>query len=340
LAADDDVSPWDWSATLRGGGGYKDNLLLSDLFKESSAFSFVDVDAFLFRAPVNGWEFTGFVSGEDRRYWQSDIMPKEQFLLVSAELKKSFAERWKAGVNAQYFYDYQIFDASVTEGLPFRVRASLNRFSTSPSLQYDLHHNRRLEFSFTLLRQEYQKPLDDSWELGPRLLFAQKYGVGSEFSASLQWRHRTYDERASPGSQFKSLTFDVPEFELGISHYWDEAKHWRSRGRLGFEVNEDNGDGFFDYRRYKISNELGFTQGGFEGMLQAKFLHYEYTHQIATNGRARRRSELDFGARAKEQVFKGISLFAEFEHEWVLATDTDERYHATTIWGGIEWEVK
>src|SRR5688572_1355789 len=31
-------SPWDWSATVRGGLGYKDNILLSDFFKESSVF--------------------------------------------------------------------------------------------------------------------------------------------------------------------------------------------------------------------------------------------------------------------------------------------------------------
>ena len=48
---------------------------------------------------------------------------------------------------------------------------------------------------------------------------------------------------------------------------------------MGIELNEDNGSGFYDYRRWKISKELSFTQGGFEGMLQAKFLHYEYQSQ-------------------------------------------------------------
>src|SRR5438067_556355 len=58
-------SPWDWSATLRSGVGYKDNVLLSDLFKESSIFTFNDAEAFLFRIPENGWEFTGVFTAED-----------------------------------------------------------------------------------------------------------------------------------------------------------------------------------------------------------------------------------------------------------------------------------
>src|SRR5688572_21516052 len=33
---EEENSPWDWSATVRGGAGYKDNIFLSDFFKESS----------------------------------------------------------------------------------------------------------------------------------------------------------------------------------------------------------------------------------------------------------------------------------------------------------------
>jgi hypothetical protein len=342
-AAEETVSPWDWSATLRTGVGYKDNILLSDFFKESSVFTFTDAEAFLFRVPTDGWEFTGIFTGEDRRYWQSESVDKEQLFLTSAEAKKAFAEKWKAGFGLQYFYNNQVFDASVAEGLPFRVRAKLHRFSGGPSLQYDISKKQRLEFTFALIRQEFEAPLDDSWEFGPKLLYALKYGgVGSEFTASLQWRHRAYDHRSAPGYDGKTLTFEIPEFELGVKHYWDHDKHWKSRVRAGIEINQDNGVGVydFDYRRWKISHELDFTDGGFEGILQAKFLHYEYQHQTIENVGARRRTELVFGGRARKEIVKHFSLFAEMEHEWVMATDFEERYHATTVWGGVEWEVK
>jgi len=262
--------------------------------------------------------------------------------LTSADVKKAFGERWKVGLGAQYFYNDQVFDASVSEGLPLRIRAKLHRGAGGPSVQYDLGNGRRLEFGFLTARLEFEQPLDDSWEFGPKLMFAQKYGeLGSEMTAMVQWRHRGYDVREAPGRPGKSLTFQIPELELGIRHYWDAEKQWRSRGRIGIEFNEDNGSGFYNYHRWKISKELSFTQGGFEGMLQAKFLHYDYELQkVPPDNRGRRRTELVLGARARKGIMKSLSVFGEIEYERVLATDFEERYHATTVWGGIEWEVK
>jgi hypothetical protein len=343
-ALQEPVSPWDWSATLRGGVGYKDNILLSDFFKESSIFTFTEADFFFFRVPTDdAWEFTGVLSGQDRRFWQSDTVEKEQFLLTSADVKKGFGESWKVGLGLQYFYNDQIFDASVAEGLPFRVRAKLHRISGGPSVQYKISDTQRLEWNFNVIRQEFGEPLDDSWEFGPKILFGQKYGDrGSEFTTSVQFRHRSYDTRSAPGEDGKSLAFEIPELEVGVKHYWDADKEWMSRVRAGLEINRDNGHGAFDfdYRRWKISKEVDFTRGGFEGMLQAKFLYYEYLHQTIENAGPRRRTELVFSGRARKEIMKRVFLFGEAEHEWVMATDFEERYHATTVWGGIEWEVK
>jgi hypothetical protein len=338
----DEPSPWDWSATLRGGLGYKDNILLSDFFKESSIFTITDAEAFLFRVPTDGWEFTGVFTAEDRRYWQSDSVNKEQLFLVSSDVKKALGDDWKVGLAAQYFYNDQVFDASVSEGLPLRIRAKLHRASAGPSVQYDLGNGGRLEGSFTVGRMNFGQPLDDSWEIGPKILYAQKFGErGSEFTTMIQWRHRSYDTREAPGEPGKSLNFDIPELELGIRHHWDAAKHWRSRARIGVELNEDNGSGFYDYRRWKFSKDLSFTQGGFEGMLQAKVLHYDYAEQtIPPENKPRQRTELVLGARARQKIMKRLNAFMEVEHERVLATDIEERYHATTVWGGIEWELK
>ncbi len=333
-------SPWDWSATLNAGAGYKDNILLSDFNQESSIFTFTSADVFLLRVPIDGWEFAGILNGEDRRYWQSSSVDKEQLFLTSLDVKKAFAERWKGGLNLQYFYNDQVFDASVIEGLPFRVQAKLHRFLGAPTLQLELPEKRRIEAAFTIIRQNFELPLDDSWEIGPKLLFGQKYGYGSDLTFTAQWKSRTYDTRVAPGTADASLQFTLPEIELGVRHVWDAEKHWRSRARAGLEWNTDNGSGFYDYRKWRISNELSFTQEKFEAMLQAKFLHYEYTVQTAPNGRARRRTELLFGGRVREKVLKHLAVFVEAEHEWVLATDISDRYHATTVWGGVEWEIK
>ena len=76
-------------------------------------------------------------------------------------------------------------------------------------------------------------------------------------------------------------------------------------------------------------------------MLQAKVLHYDYAEQtVPPDDKSRQRTELILGGRARQTIMKRLNLFVEVEYEHVLATDFEERYHATTVWGGIEWEVK
>src|SRR5687768_15379648 len=74
---EEEISPWETSITLRGGGGYKNNILLSDFNREESAFTLASVDFFIYHAPENQWEFSEFFTIEDRRYWQSEEVDKE-----------------------------------------------------------------------------------------------------------------------------------------------------------------------------------------------------------------------------------------------------------------------
>jgi hypothetical protein len=339
-AESDEVSPWDVTFTLKEAVGNKDNLLLSDFNKESSLFTQTTGDLFIYRVPIDGWEFAGFSSIEDRRYWQSSTVDKEQLFMASADLKRSIGEAWKAGLNFQYFYNDQMFDASVLEGVPLRIQARMHRFSGGPTVQWNLPGKRRLELSGVLVRQNFEQPLDDSWEGGPKLLFGQKFGIASDFTASVQWRKRMYDTRSAPGPGVESLRFDQKELEFGLKHTWDEAKHWKSRFRAGVEFNEDNGSGFFDYRKWRLSKEVTFTTGKFEATLQAKWLHYEYATQTGFDGTVRRRSELVLGGRVEYGIIERLKAFAELEHEWVMATDPIDRYHATTIMVGVDWQVK
>jgi hypothetical protein len=337
-------SPWDFSGTIRAGGGYKDNILLDKAHSEESPFTFAGADLFLIRAPVDNWEFNSIISADDRRYWKNQTVDKEQLFFGSLGGKVRFFDLWKAGLTTQYFYNDQVFDASVTEQLPIRVRAQSHRFMGTPLLELDLPGKRRFELTFPIARQEFEDFLDSSWELGPKLLFAQKYGSGSELTLSAQLRYRNYDKRGAPDEfgvgTSKSLTFEEDEFEIGLRHVWDAQKHWKSRLRLGLELNHDNGSGYFDYRKHRISKELSFTKGGFEGTLQCKFLHYEYLRQQAfSEPTARRRTELDFSLRLQQAISKRFNLFVESEYERVLATDSIERYHALTVWGGIEWNL-
>lgn len=335
----EEISPWDLSTTAKGGLGYKDNVLLSDFNKESSFFTFLEGELFLYRVPVDGWEFSGLLSAEDRRYWQSSTVDKEQLFIASMDLKRSIGERWKAGTTAQYIYNDQMFDASVTEGIPVRVQSKMHRIAVTPEVNFEFAGNRRVEVSALGARQLFEQPLDDYWEAGSQVLFAQKYGHGSEVGVSFIWGNRGYDTREQPGG-VGSLHFIQKEVEVGVRHYWDAEKVWYSRGRTGFEANTDNGDGFYDYHKWRLSHDLTFTRGRFEGMLLSKLLYYEYASQTVASGDARYRTEITLGVRLRQGITKSLSVFADYEYERVWGNEVTDRYVANTIMGGLEWEIK
>ena len=337
---EEEISPWEFDFTLKEAGGYKNNVLLSDFNKESSAYNQTSLEFFAYHLPLNDWEFSGFAMLDDRRYWESESIDKEIVGLISGDLKRVIGERWKVGGNLQYFYNDQVYDASILEGIPARVRAKGHQITGGPAVKLELPGKRRLEFNGVIGRQEFAAPLDDQWEFGPKFLFGQRFGRGSDLTVTLRWRDRAYDKRAAPGNPGKSLHFDQKESEVSLRHYWDEAKVWNTRTRAGVEYNEDNGNGFFDYWRVKFSQEAGFTKGGFLGTLQAKVLHYDYLNQRGLDGTGRARSEVTFSARAEQQIIKRLKIFAEYEHEWIVAEDRTDRYRTTTFMAGLEWEIK
>src|SRR5687767_14330905 len=61
-------SIWEKSLNLRGGFGYKDNLLLSRTNREESSLILSGIDLSLYRLPLDGKQFTLFVTGEDTRF--------------------------------------------------------------------------------------------------------------------------------------------------------------------------------------------------------------------------------------------------------------------------------
>lgn len=340
--AAEDIPAWDLSANLKAGAGYKSNVALSNINRESSAFTGVDLDTFLFRAPIHDpWEVNLLVTGEDRRFWQSDTVEKEQMFLTSLDVKRELAERWKLGLNALYLYYDQVFDASVTEGLPLRIQAQYHKLSLGPTARLDLGNKRRLEFRSNGSRNLFDPPLDDYWQADNRILFGQGFGKRSEITFSVELSFRDYDSRRhSTIANGDTLKYRIIDGDVTLRHYWDEQEHWRSRLRAGFGYNDDNGNGFYNYQKWRLGHELSFASGKFEAIMDAKLLHYRYARDVFSGGDRLRRTEVVASVRFEQALTKKLKAFAEITQEWALSSDPFERYKATTAWGGLDWQIR
>lgn len=346
LAAENPLALWDKSINLRGALGYKDNVLLSPAQEQPSAFWLTAFDFMLLRASLDPADatFTFFVSGEDRRYLASIDVEKEQQLLTQTKWEKPFLTDWKGGGLVQYVYADQVFDASATEELLETLPIKSHNFQAAPLLTRELPGHSELQLRFNLERQYFNEPLDDYWEIGPQATFRKIYGHKSEWLVGYTWDHRSYDERHQFGLDAQSidgtsLRFEQHEFETSITHAWDQARHWRSRLRVLFELNDDNGPGYYDYRRHRWSKRIGYYGDDWEVTAEGRILYYDYLRQpVSPGGEVRQVWEYVLAMRAEKLLWKKIRGFAESEHERVHSNYRLEEYTVNTILGGVDWE--
>jgi len=296
------------------------------------------------RLPTDGAQVVFFLNGEDIRYLAGGPVDKEQSLIAVLQVKKNLAENWSVGLESQYIYQDQVVDASTTETNQ-TVLAQGNSFTARPTIRRDFSKNTWLELGLGINRQYFKAPLDDYWEGGPKLTLGHEYGNRSEWALSYDLSRRAYDNREQltkdgiPIAQ-SSLEFDRHEFDLAVRNNWDRKRQWRTTTKLGVELNEDNGSGYFDYKRYYVAQQLRFQTSKWELQGRIKFSYYDYTIQTVsnTNTALRNRTDVILNLRGDRQLTKAIKLYGAFEHERVISNRSIDQYRVNVVSGGVDWE--
>jgi hypothetical protein len=247
-------------------------------------------------------------------------------------------------------YIDQVFDASATEQLLVTLPVKSHNYQVAPAIGRNLPWNSKLELKFVAERQHFNQPLDDYTELGPQLTYTKSYGHKSEATASYTYDRRLYDTREELDLDFTpvegtSLSYQQHEFELGVNHSWDEERHWRSRARFLFELNDDSGTGFYDYKRYRLSKRIGYYGKDWLATLEGRILHYDYDVQpVFDEGlggpgdEVRANWEYIVAVHGEKNVWRKLSVFGDLEYEIVNSNYASEEYNVTTVMAGVDWE--
>lgn len=341
-----EVSLWDVSVNLRAAAGYKDNVMLSRFGAEASPVFMSGADLLVFRVPTGGAELSFMFSGDDTRFVSAQGADKEQTFFALAELKRQCANGWGGGFGLQYFYMDQVLDASTLDYGAGSIQARGHGLVLDPSVRRKLSAADTLELEFPINRFYYAWPLDDYWEGGPKLALKHGYGWRSEIGVSYEVARRPYDNRWQANAAGvllpdTGLEFLLQRAEAAWRHHWDANRRWRSTAKLGVEINEDNGSGYFDYKRYFVSQQLRFRAGGWELRAQGSLRFYDYALQTvsATDPAKRNKMLVIAGFRAERSLAKKLKLFAEFEHESSLANVTYDAYRVNLVYAGVDWEL-
>ena len=339
------LSLWDAVFTLRSSGGYKDNVALSATRPSGSALLRNQAEAIVFRLPVEGLEFNAFVSGEDTRYLASNVVDVEQNALAHAQLKKSWGELWSAGLAGQYFYQNQVVDLSTSFGTPTVLAVESHTYSARLALRRQFAGRWWWELEPTLTRQDFNSPLDDYWEGGPRLAVGREYGRKSELAVSYELNHRPYDHReqvnraavALPGSE---LAFTQHRVQLIWKHHWDEQRHWRTTAKLGYESSQDNGPGYYDFRKWQVSQQVRWAAAPWEVSFTGRFADYRYPRQPVAPGalRATERTDFQLNLQIERVLTKRVKWFLDYDFERSLANQPATGYAVNAVHSGFSLE--
>lgn len=339
-----EFSPWDAVFTLQSGAGWKDNVALSALRREGSPLLRQLAEAIVFRVPVDGLEFNAYVSAEDTRYLARTVVDKEQHLLAHAQLKKAWNADWSASLTGQYLYQNQVLDLSTSLATPTVLAVEGHLYAARVAVRRRFAEQWWAELEPSLARQDFNSPLDDYWEGGPKLSVGRALG-GGELSFSYELSHRVHDRReqldragvALPGSE---LAFTQHRAQLAWKRDWDAARRWRTTTRLGHDFSHDNGPGFFDFRAWRVSQQVRWVAAPWDVGLAGRFAAFRYPFQPVgpADPRALERTTFAFNVHAERALTKRVKWFADFDFERLLANQAATGYLVRVVHSGFAVE--
>ena len=339
-------APWDFSSNIRFGGGYKENVTMSAFSDESSEFSIAGIDFFGVRLPMDdgGFELAIFGAFDDRRYFDAPSVEFEQSALLNTSLEKSLGNSWDMKIDVRYIYIDEMFDASLTEDDIGTVQVVGSQISLEPTFRKNFIGNIWVELKPEISRQYFADPLDDYLEKGGRVSAGIDYGFRSKFSIYKAKVRRAYDTRSQrdevgfyvPDSD---LIYDRPERGLDWIHYLNSDRSVRMRTRFSIMENEDNGPGYFGFRRERLLHNWRFQFSKFRFSATLRKALYNYDFQRSANCKSlRERTDRSVEVSLNYVYSTNLSIKLEFDQEKIQSNVPQDEYRYRIYSIGLDWE--
>lgn len=338
-------SVWTTGGSLRAGGGYRDNVLLSSLNPVAAGFVAAGGDFMLNRLPTDGTEVSVFATGDYTYFVDEPAADPEALILAQGEVKRDLGRAWTAGLRGQYVFINQVFDVSATEADLTVVTARGHLISVGPSLARELGRGWTATAAVDGSRQIFDEPLDNYWEVIPAGTVVREFGRRAEAALTYRYDRRWYDDRppldADGASLPGKLQFESHEVELRPRVFLDAARRWSAQLRLGALVNRDNGGGYFDYVRYSAAVQLKYRTADWTVRAEVRWRGYDYDVQRASAADPELRTKTDFGftLRGERRLARKWTVFAQYERESSDDTLPTSEYEANTVLAGLEREL-
>lgn len=336
---------WYDDYVLRSGFGYKDNLLLSSAARaRGSAFWSAGADVMFYRLPSAGWQFHLLASFDHSRYFDEHAgVEGEQSGAVITQGSLNLGQDWKMSLGVNYLYQDQVLDTTVTQTNQTIGKILGHYLAERVQMRKDFKPC-WFEAEVSLARQWLAAPLDDYWQPSARLSLGRSSGRGSTISLSYRPAWTIFDQRAQadasgysvPGAKLRFFTHTA---ECAWPSVWDAPGRWQSEAKAGVDFNEDNGAGYFDYRRYRVSGKLRYRAKTWELAGSVRFDLYDFPVQTVSleDSSLREKQTLTLQLRAQKSLGKSFKVFANYSHERSFSNTDYDHYQANAVSAGVEF---
>ena len=333
---------WNWSTTLHGGFGYKDNVLLSHTNQQGSSFWMSGAEVIVFRLPTHGWQFNFFADLSDSRFFDSPNVDNEQIAVAAGQISKDFGHGWKSTLGLNYLFQNQVFDFSDAYTNQTSVGQIVGHTLTPRWSVRKTFDKFWVEGELNSTRQWLAAPLDSYWQFGPRVAVGYAWKTGSELALSYQYARVDYDHReqvnqAGAVVTNSSLALNNHGVELSLTHTWDERRHWQSVTSAGFETSRDNGAGFYNYDGYRLTQRVRYRDDKWEITAQTRLNHFEFQTQTVTptDLSLRHKTMVNVTFRAERKLTKHLLAHASYNWDRSISNLEFDDYEANTVMGGL-----
>ena len=335
---------WERGGEIRFGLGYKDNPTLRARHPQGSPLWYSELEGYLYRLPINRWSTSLSLYGEDTRYFDSQTTDYESFVYGDWMNQWIIGEADKVGIRLGAMYQDQVIDASITEEILETIQARGSELEAWLGWTHRWDSGVEVQVEGGGGRQWYREPLDDYWEIGPRLNLDLPLGKQWKPYLEYEWMYRMYDTR-HPMRRTGYLDFSTPlryfrhRLEIGVQ--WRAS--WGRKGRFSIESfidynrNDDNGDGYFAYHRVGGGFRVRYQSEGW--WLESSFRTYGYLFDWQPVwgywDKVRRKWDWTFRAEGRRRVNQEVWLFVYFTHEESTSNQPFDEYSANAVTGGI-----
>lgn len=260
---------WSISTSLDAVYGYRDNLLLSTLEPESSAFARGVAELMLLRVPTGRLEYSFFIHGERTRFLEAatvdgTTVDHEASAWAQSDLGYRFSDSLRVGLPVAGYYTDREFDITNIEIDRKTTRLSVRGAMVSPVVKWKFLSSWWVEAQGSSERKRYRNgSLDGTVDEGTaRLGWIRSERFEVQLAGIRRWRE--YENRVlktTAGKEIPDNVLKVSEQELQgrMDIGWDSANRWRTTTTVSLVHYGDSGVGYYDYDEKRVDHELEWT---------------------------------------------------------------------------------